>query len=265
MVQYDMSITNETQRQPEAKPIPAAAPARPTTVSQRRPSQFDQGPISYNGAGSGQGISSGQFTGGPGGSGQYGNPGLVTGGSIGAGQYGAGSGQYGAGSGQFNTATQPVEYSDSPRFSSTPVDWGSSSASTTATTGSTHRPTEFSAQRPGEMKECMQCTDGKFYSSACKLECFCNFVVFRPHQANTGNKLSSAVSTCMLSGSVVCDTSLLLQVKPHPAFEPTLMLGKQVQLRQKRASTLTWTRFCILSSTHLDDCAPDTSYSHVWG
>ena len=134
MLQYDMSISNETQQQPEPEPTPAAAPARPTTVSQRRPSQFDQDPVSHNGGSSWQGIGTGQFTGGLGGTGQYANSGLVPGGSVGAGQYG--------GSGQFNTAAQPVVYSGSPRFSSTPVDWGASSVSTTATSGSTHRPTE---------------------------------------------------------------------------------------------------------------------------
>lgn len=128
---YDMSITNETQQQqhqPEPERIPATAPAHPTTVTQRRPSQFDQASSNYNGVGSGQ------FTGAPVVAGQYAGP------AAAAGQY--------SGSGQFSTVSQPA-FSSSPRFSSTPVDWGTASTatSTTAAAGTNYRPADNAAQQ----------------------------------------------------------------------------------------------------------------------
>lgn len=128
-----MSITNETQQQqhqPEPERIPATAPAHPTTVTQRRPSQFDQASSNYNGVGSGQ------FTGAPVVAGQYAGP------AAAAGQY--------SGSGQFSTVSQPA-FSSSPRFSSTPVDWGTASTatSTTAAAGTNYRPADNAAQQSG--------------------------------------------------------------------------------------------------------------------
>lgn len=138
-MQYDMSITNETLHQPKPEPIPAAAPTHPTTVTQRRPAQFDQGSGNYNGMGSGSYLSTGQ---------QY------TGASVGAGQS-AGSGQYAgiapgqySGSGQFNAVSQPA-YTGSPRFSSTPVDWGSSTTSATPAAGPAYTPTDSLSQQSG--------------------------------------------------------------------------------------------------------------------
>ena len=135
-MQYDMSITNETQHQPEPEPIPAAAPTRPTTVTQRRPSQFDQGSSNYNGVSSGPYPGTGQYNGAAAGAGQYTGPGQYAGAGV-----GVGSGQY-TGSGQFNAVSQPA-YSGSPRFSSTPVDWS------TATTSATPAAGAFSSQQTG--------------------------------------------------------------------------------------------------------------------
>ena len=140
-MQYDMSITNETRHQPEPQPIPGAAPTRPTTVTQRRPSQFDQESGNYNGVSSGPYQGTGQNTGAAAGAGQY----------AGSGQYaraGVGSGQY-SGSGQLNAISQP-NYSGSPRFSSTPVDWNSSTTSARPAAGTTYTPTDtFSSQQTG--------------------------------------------------------------------------------------------------------------------
>ena len=149
MMQYDMSITNETQQQPEPEPIPAATPAYPPTVTQRRPSQFDQGSANYNGGSSGSYLGTGQYTGVSVGAGQY----------AGSGQYaaaGVGSAQY-SGSGQLSTVSQPA-YSGSPRFSSTPVDWGSSTTTTPAV-GATYRPAENVSQQSGTCSDRrMACT-----------------------------------------------------------------------------------------------------------
>lgn len=135
-MQYDMSITNETLHQPKPQPIPAAAPAHPTTVTQRRPAQFDQGSGNYNAMGSGSYLGTGQYTGASAGAGQ----------SAGSGQYVAPtSGQYSS-SGQFNAVSQPA-YSGSPRFSSTPVDWSSSTTSTTPAAGTTYTPTDSLSQQ----------------------------------------------------------------------------------------------------------------------
>lgn len=137
-MQYDMSITNETQHQPEPEPIPGAAPSRPTTVTQRRPSQFDQGSHNYNG------VSSGQYGGASVGAGQYAGSGQYAGAGVGSGQY--------SGSGQFNAVSQPA-YSGSPRFSSTPVDWTSSTTSATPAAGTTYNPTDtFSSQQSGKCR-----------------------------------------------------------------------------------------------------------------
>jgi hypothetical protein len=59
-----MSITTETNHpQPQAQPIPPAAPAYPTTVTQRRPNDYEQGSGQLTGAGAGQYAGSGQYTG----------------------------------------------------------------------------------------------------------------------------------------------------------------------------------------------------------
>lgn len=64
LLQYDMSITTETNHpQPQAQPIPPAAPAYPTTVTQRRPNDYEQGSGQLTGAGAGQYAGSGQFHG----------------------------------------------------------------------------------------------------------------------------------------------------------------------------------------------------------
>ena len=136
LLQYDMNITTETHHQPEPQPTPAAAPAYPTTVTQRRPNDYDQGSGQLSGARAGQYTASGQNTG----AGQYTASGQNTGSgqysgagqSVGSGGYN-GSGQS-AGAGPVNTATEQG-YSGSPRFSSTPVDWGSSAATDTSSRG----------------------------------------------------------------------------------------------------------------------------------
>ena len=59
-----MSITTETNHpQPQAQPTPAAAPAYPTTVTQRRPNDYEQGSGQLTGSGAGQYAGSGQYTG----------------------------------------------------------------------------------------------------------------------------------------------------------------------------------------------------------
>lgn len=60
-----MSITTETNHpQPQAQPIPPAAPAySTTTVTQRRPNDYEQGSGQLTGAGAGQYAGSGQYTG----------------------------------------------------------------------------------------------------------------------------------------------------------------------------------------------------------
>ncbi len=64
LLQYDMSITTETNHpQPQAQPIPPAGPAYPTTVTQRRPNDYEQGSGQLTGAGAGQYAGSGQYTG----------------------------------------------------------------------------------------------------------------------------------------------------------------------------------------------------------
>ena len=55
-----MSITAETYNQPEPQPIPKAAPTKPTTVTQRRPSNYDQGTGQHPGTGAGQYTGAGQ-------------------------------------------------------------------------------------------------------------------------------------------------------------------------------------------------------------
>lgn len=131
-----MNITTETHHQPEPQPTPAVAPAYPTTVTQRRPNDYDQGAGQLSGARAGQYTAAGQNTG----AGQYSGAGQYTGSgqSIGSGGYNgsggySGSGQF-AGAGPVNIATEQG-YSGSPRFSSTPVDWGSSAATDTSYRG----------------------------------------------------------------------------------------------------------------------------------
>ena len=59
-----MSITTETHHpEPQAQPIPPAARAYPTTVTQRRPNDYEQGSGQLTGAGAGQYAGSGQYTG----------------------------------------------------------------------------------------------------------------------------------------------------------------------------------------------------------
>ena len=140
-MQYDMSITSETQHQPEPELTPSAAPTRPTTVTQRRPSQFDKGPGNYNGVSSAAHPGTGQYNGAAAGAGQYAGSGQSASAGVGAGQY--------SGSGQFNAVSQPA-YSGSPRFSSTPVDWSSSTSPAAPAAGATHTPTDtFSSQQTG--------------------------------------------------------------------------------------------------------------------
>lgn len=144
-----MSITTETNHpQPQAQAIPPAAPAySTTTVTQRRPNDYEQGSGQLTGAGAGQYAGSGQYTGAgqfhgqSGGTGQYTGAGQSRGSASfnGSGQN-AGTGQFAA-TGAVNGGTGPVSnaaeqgYSSSPRFSSTPVDWSSTAAPTTAATG----------------------------------------------------------------------------------------------------------------------------------
>ncbi|DBA68162.1 TPA: hypothetical protein ACH3X2_013916 [Trebouxia sp. C0005] len=129
---YDMSITTETNHpQPQAQPIPPAATAYPTTVTQRRPTDYEQGSGQLTGAGAGQYAGSGQYTGAGQSWGSGGFNGSVQ--NTGAGQF-TGTGAANGGSGPVSNVAEQG-YSSSPRFSSTPVDWGSSAAPTTAATG----------------------------------------------------------------------------------------------------------------------------------
>lgn len=132
LLQYDMSITTETNHpQPQAQPIPPAATAYPTTVTQRRPTDYEQGSGQLTGAGAGQYAGSGQYTGAGQSWGSGGFNGSVQ--NTGAGQF-TGTGAANGGSGPVSNVAEQG-YSSSPRFSSTPVDWGSSAAPTTAATG----------------------------------------------------------------------------------------------------------------------------------
>lgn len=169
---YDMSITTETHHpEPQAQPIPPAARAYPTTVTQRRPNDYEQGSGQLTGAGAGQYAGSGQYTGAgqslgsgqfhgqSGGTGQYTGAGQSRGsGSFNGSGQTAGTGQFAA-TGAVNGGSGPVSnvaeqgYSSSPRFSSTPVDWSSSPAPTTAATGTSYMGTNPGPAQPPRLSQ----------------------------------------------------------------------------------------------------------------
>ena len=147
LLQYDMSITSESQqRQPEPQPIPSAAPQYSSNLTQRRPAEYDSAPGQYTASASGAGQYQGS-------GGLYTSPGQFGAGpNVPAGQYAStnssSSGQPGAVNYNGGSSAGQQGYTSSPRFSSTPVDWGNSASTGRTGTNSAYQ-TSFS---PGDIQ-----------------------------------------------------------------------------------------------------------------